>query len=388
MKQELKIGVIGVGNIGSAHLRALYENMVPCASLGAFCDKDPKRLAALKERYPDIPAYMDSEVLLSSGYVDAVVIATPHYDHPLIAMSAFRHGIHVLSEKPVGVYCLNVLSAIEAAKARGKVYAVMFNQRTNSLYRRAHDIVQKGELGLLKRVFWTVTNWYRKNAYYASSDWRATWSGEGGGVLMNQAPHNLDLWQWICGMPTKIRAECSTRFHPIEVEDEATIFARYENGAEGVFITSTGDYPGSNRLEITGSRGALVIENGVLTHKRLEIDERDFCTMPEQAKNEISSVSYTDEPYNGHLLVLEQFVRAVLYGEKPIATAEEALNELMIANAAYLSSWKNETVSIPFSHEEYLSLLCERIEKSEKKPSVEKTEVPESTYRDRWTTKW
>lgn len=388
MKQMLRIGVIGVGNIGSAHATALKNGMVANAALSALCDNDPRRLEALKKEYPSVPLFKDSDELLKSDTVDAVVVSTPHYDHPVIALNAFRHGLHVLSEKPVGVFCQNVREAVNLAKASGKVYAVMFNQRTNPLYRRAYDIVQKGELGCLKRTLWTVTNWYRKDAYYASSAWRATWSGEGGGVLMNQAPHNLDLWQWICGMPTSVRAECRTRFHDIEVEDEATILARYANGAEGIFITSTGDYPGSNRLEISGTKGALIIENGTLTHYKAAIDEREFCKTVDAVENKIDTVVYKDDGTGGHICVLQNFVRAVLFGETPVATAEEALNELTLANAAYLSAWKNQTVSLPFSDDVYLTLLKEKIENSQKKSPLSEEKNKDGDYMDRWRVKW
>ena len=389
MKQKLRVGVIGVGNVGSAHANALYKGEVENALLSALCDNDGTRAEALKKEYPSVPVFEDSEALLRSGLVDAVVVATPHYDHPVISMNAFSYGIDVLSEKPAGVYCQNVKEAVNAAKAKGRVYAVMFNQRMNTLYRRAHDIVQKGELGSLKRILWSVTNWYRTDAYYRSSSWRATWRGEGGGVLMNQAPHNLDLLQWICGMPESLYAHCTEgRFHSIEVEDEATLILRYKNGAEGIFITSTGDYPGTNRLEITGTKGTLVIENGKMIHKQLSIDEREFVKMPENASNPVFITEYRDEPYNGHLMVMQAFVRASLYGEYPVATAEEAINELTLSNAAYLSAWKGETVSLPISDEEYLSYLNKKREGASINVGTSSSNEHGGEYHPRWNTKW
>ena len=246
-RDKLRVGIIGIGNIGSAHASAIYSGKIPNMELAALCDTNADVRKQLCEKYDDVPIFKTHEELLQSKVCEAVIIATPHYFHPPIAIDAFRAGLHVLTEKPAGVDCASVKEMCSEAELSGKVFGVMFNQRTNKLFREAKKIVSSGELGELKRVVWIITNWYRKQAYYDSGTWRATWSGEGGGVLINQAPHNLDLWQWICGMPESVRAECYvSKFHNIEVEDDATIFAEYPNGATAVFITSTGDYPGTN----------------------------------------------------------------------------------------------------------------------------------------------
>ena len=278
-EKKVRVAVIGIGNIGTAHATAIYEGRVDGMVLSALCDSDKEKAARLCEQFPSVPVFTDSHSLIESGMVDAVIISTPHYYHPPIAIDAFEHKLHVLSEKPIGVFGLAAKEMVDAATKSGKLFAVMFNQRTNKLFAEARRIVAEGRLGELKRSVWIITNWYRKQAYYDSGSWRATWSGEGGGVLMNQAPHNLDLWQWICGMPIEILARCDVaKFHDIEVEDDVTIYARYKNGATGVFITSTGDLPGTNRLEITGTRGKMVIEGGKLTLTELAVDEREFCT--------------------------------------------------------------------------------------------------------------
>ena len=277
-----------------------------------------------------------------------------------------------------------------AAKKSGKVFGIMFNQRTNKLFKEAKRIVASGELGELKRSVWIITNWYRKQCYYDSGDWRATWSGEGGGVLMNQAPHNLDLWQWICGMPVAVRAECKTaHFHHIEVEDDATVYAEYENGATAVFITSTGDFPGTNRLEITGTRGKLVLENKKLTHWSFSLDERDYRMTGVDVKNEITVTEIDDESYNGHHNILCNFAHAILYGEELIAPGEDAIYELTLCNAAYLSAWTDRKVSLPFSDEEYETLLNEKIASSYKKEGSRiNEETPDGSYVGRWNTNW
>ena len=389
---EVRVGIIGVGNIGSAHAAAVAEGKVEGMKLCALCDTDPGRAAKLRCDYPGIPVYESDGELLHSGKVDAVVIATPHYDHPRIATAAFEAGLHVLTEKPGAVYCAALAETIDAARKSGRVFGVMFNQRTDRLFAQAKAWMDAGELGGLKRVMWIITNWYRKQEYYDSGAWGATWSGEGGGVLMNQAPHNLDLWQWICGMPSHVRAECAVgKFHRIEVEDEATLFARYENGATGVFIASTGDDPGTNRLEITGTRGKMVLENGKLTLWRLRYDEREFCFMQGEKKNPAEVTEIVDEPYNGHVRILQNFTNAIRFGERLIAPGEDAMNELEIANAAYLSAWKGCEVAVPVEPEEYRQALWQKVAANKGKAGATQgggTDAGEAEYRSRWTTNW
>lgn len=390
---KIRLGVVGVGNIGSAHAKAIFGGEIEGAELTAVCDVNPARDEYLQSRFPGVPIYRTAEELFASGTVDAVVIATPHYAHPTVAKAAFAAGLHVLSEKPMAVYGLAAREMLDAARTSGKLFAVMLQQRTNGLFQRAHELVRSGALGELKRVVWIVTNWYRKQAYYDSGDWRATWSGEGGGVLMNQAPHNLDLWQWICGMPVEIWAQCDEgKYHAIEVEDDAMIFARYENGATGCFITTTGEYPGTNRLEIAGSRGKIVIEGGKLTHTALAMDERDFCLTRNSEKNP-KTVTVTEEDEDdriGHKKVLSNFVRAIRDGEALIAPGEEAIGELMLCNAAYLSSWTGERVKLPIDDGRYFKLLSERIAQERPRDATGEGETLENLgeYHHRWSTKW
>ncbi len=386
----VRIGIIGIGNIGSAHAAGIYAGDIPGLTLGALCDSDPTRAEELRREYPDVPIFEDAEAMMDSGLLDAVVISTPHYDHPVLAIQAFKKGLHVLTEKPAGVYCEKVREAVEAAKESGKLFAIMFNQRTNKLFSRARAIMQAGELGELKRSCWIITNWYRKQSYYDSGSWRATWRVEGGGVLMNQAPHNLDLWQWICGMPTSVRADCRVATaHRIEVEDDATLYVTYQNGATGTFITSTGDYPGTNRLEITGTLGRLVIENKKMTWQRFSMSEREYCVSDDDTKVEIETVEIEDEKYNGHHRILENFGRAILFGEPLIAPAEDGLCELTLCNAAYLSSWKDETVELPMNDSLYFKELRRKIKNgSALRVGAKKERMDRSKYSERWNTNW
>ena len=390
-EKMIKIGIIGVGSIGSAHARALCAGMVKHAVLTAVCDIRAVRREKAAQRYPGVTVYATAEELIAESGVDAVIIATPHYEHPRLAIMAFEAGLHVLSEKPMAVYCLAAREMLAAAEKSGKNFAVMFNQRNDKLFALAHDLVQSGALGELKRSVWIITNWYRKQAYYNSSTWRATWSGEGGGVLLNQAPHNLDLWQWICGMPSEIYAECDVaKYHTIEVEDDATIMVRYPNGARGVFIASTGEFPGTNRLEIVGTRGKIVVENGKLTHTALPMDEREFVQTPELEDMTPVVTVFDDEDYNGHIMIIENFVNAILNGTPLLSPGAEAINELTISNAAYLSAWTGERVTLPMDDERYFALLQERIAISKRADTDEEDckSSADDEYKAKWNTKW
>ncbi len=388
-KEKIRVGIIGVGTIGSAHTQSVYSGKIRGMKLAALCDINPKVCKELSQKYPLIPIYESYGALITSGDVDAVIIATPHYFHPEIAICAFKNNLHVLSEKPAGVYTSAVKDMISAAEKSGKIFAVMFNQRTNTLFSKAKEIMASGTLGELKRVVWIITNWYRKQAYYDSGDWRGTWSGEGGGVLINQAPHNLDLWQWICGMPCSLEAECNVgKFHDIGVEDEAIIKAHYANGATALFITSTGDYPGTNRLEITGTKGKMVLENGKLSLHICDIDERNFRLSAQKVKNPVTVSEINDVEYNGHINILQNFANSILYGTPLISPGIEAINELELSNAAYLSSWLGKEISIPVDSTVFETILKEKILNEKKYNKTTRSIELNGAYIDRWNTNW
>ena len=387
---EIKVAVVGVGNMGSAHFRCIYKNEIKNMSVVAACDINDRITDFLKRTYRDINVYNDYDKMLENSDINAVIIATPHPYHCEMAIKALKKSKHVLVEKPIDISISRAQHLNEIAETKGKVFAIMFNQRTNRLFAYAKDLVESGELGELKRSIWIVTNWYRTQAYYNSGGWRATWAGEGGGVLLNQAPHNLDLWQWICGMPKSVTAYCNVaKYHNIEVEDEATIYTEYENGATGVFITSTGDYPGTNRFEISGTKGKLVIENGVLKLWNLKEDERDVClsSNEEFVGIEKEYSEYTFEKETAHKGILQNFTNAILYGEKLIAPGIDGINELTISNAAYLSSWQNnKKITIPFDIYEFDYFLNNKINNSNIKNS--NFQIPSGQYNSRWNVRW
>lgn len=365
----VRIGVIGLGNMGNFHIEYLAGNEIPGAELKAVCDVDPDQLARAKSRAGDgVEAYGDADELLQSNGIDAVIIATPHYDHPPLAIKAFGHGLHVLCEKPAGVYTGQVREMNAAAEKSGLVFGLMFNQRTLGEHRKLKELVDSGELGELRRTNYIITNWFRAQSYYDSGGWRATWAGEGGGVLANQCPHNLDLWQWICGMPVRIRAFCGFgKYHDIEVEDDVTAYAEYENGATGVFITTTGESPGTNRMEITGDNGKVVMEEGRITFWRNRTPANVFNRewkggfgSPETWKCEI--------PFRGggeeHRGITRDWVRAIREGTPLIAPGVEGIRGVELANAMLLSAWMDGWVDIPVDENLYYEKLQERIRSS------------------------
>lgn len=392
--EEIRIGIIGFGNMGSAHAHCIGNGKIKGLRLTAICDIDDRRRQIAKEKFPDILVAASCEELFESGVTDAVVIATPHYLHPDIGIKAFAAGQHVLTEKPIAVSVSEGQRLIQAAKETDKVFAIMFNQRTNNLYRKAKELIEEGALGSLKRVVWIITNWYRTQSYYDSGTWRATWSGEGGGVLLNQAPHNLDLLQWICGMPVSLLSRCDVaKYHKIEVEDNAEIFAELENGATVTFLASTGEYPGTNRLEISGELGKIVIENNSLKWWKSDVPEREYCFNSEKYE-ELPKVTVEEYPEvkneSDHGVILRNFADAILHGEKLIAYGEEGIRELMISNAAYYSSWVHSSVDVPVNVDDFDRLLKLKIEDSKYDAGAmqDSQQGLVTEYKDRWRVKW
>lgn len=383
--EQVKLGIIGAGNMGSGHIQSILAGKTPEIALTAVADRREQRRAWAKRTVPEqVRIFEEGSELIQSGLCDAVLIATPHYQHPVLAKEAFAAGLHVLCEKPAGVYTKAVREMNQAADRSGKVFAMMFNQRTNCLYRKMHEMVQNGELGQLKRVNWIITDWYRTQIYYDSGDWRATWDGEGGGVLLNQCPHQLDLLQWICGLPKTVQAFCQEgKWHDIEVEDDVTAYLTFENGATGVFVTTTGDAPGTNRFEVTGTLGKLVCENDELTFWKLKQDEREFCRTSKEGfqKPECEKLTVeTDGENPQHVGVLNAFAGNILHGSPLVADGREGIRGLTLSNAMHLSSWLKRPVELPLDEDLFLLELDRRRANSRKKAAKEITFSTEGTY--------
>ncbi len=386
----VKIGIVGVGNIGRAHLKSISKGKINNLKVTALCDVARERIS----EFTDLKLFDKAENLIKSREVDAILVSTPHNFHSDIAKLALENNIHVLCEKPIDITVTKAKELNEIALKSQAKFAVMFNQRTDFLFKKAKELIENGEIGKIKRSIWIISNWFRTQSYYNSGDWRATWAYEGGGVLLNQAPHNLDLWQWLCGMPSEVTAFCNEgKFHNIEVEDEVTLFAKYPNGATGTFITSTGDFPGTNRLEITGDLGKIVLEEGKLKLYKNSVSTKFMIenALDSFAKCEVDYFEFVKESETNdlyaHEQILQNFTNAILFDEKLIAKGIEGVNELSISNAAYLSQWTgNKAVEIPFDNKIFDEFLNNKAEKSLAK---EKTKISTNDYySNRWNVNW
>jgi predicted dehydrogenase len=359
------LGIIGLGAMGASHARLVAAGEISGMHLTAVCNRSEAAFSG----FPGIRSFTDPIAMIGSGLVDAVLIATPHYSHVPLAVAALERGLHVLLEKPVGVHkaeCERLIAAYDPT--RGQVFAGMFNQRTDPRYVKLRDLIRTCELGPIQRIQWVITDWFRPEAYYRSGGWRATWAGEGGGVLLNQCPHQLDLWQWLFGMPQTVTASCQFgRFHDIEVEDSVTAMLEYDNGCQGVFVASTGEAPGENRLSLACDRGLLVVERDGLRFTRTEVPVAEFSRTTDE-RFKMPETREVWMPCEGrgeqHLGILKNFAAAIRDGETLIAPAIEGIHSVELANAMLLSSLKQRRQSLPIDAAEYEKELEQRINPS------------------------
>ncbi len=378
MSNQIRLGVIGIGNMGSEHCRNLLSGACPETKLTAAADLRPERLAWARERFPtEVALFSSGDELIRSGLCDAVLIAVPHYQHESLSVEAMEAGLPVLCEKPIAVSVSHARHMLDVSRRTGKTLALMFNQRTNGIYRAIHAILTSGELGAIKRMNWIVTDWYRTQMYYDSGSWRATWAGEGGGVLLNQCPHQLDLLIWLCGMPDTVESRClEGKWHHIEVEDDVTAMLTFPGGATGVFVTSTGDLPGTNRLEIDCEKGKIVCEDGKVRCWKLLESERVACfesSNPWYREEPEAFLLDTDGLNPQHIGVINAFAAHLLRGEPLVARAEDGLRALMLSNAIHLSSWTKKPVKLPPDEALFDRLLEERIRSSKIKTTGDQT---------------
>lgn len=383
--EKIKLGIIGIGNMGSGHASNIKDGKCPEIELLAIADSNPERLDwAKQQNYAEGITYFDNALeMLDSGIINACLIAVPHYDHTKYAIACMKRGIHVMVEKPAGVYTKQVREMnAEADKHPDVVFGMMFNQRTNCLYRKLRELVQSGNYGQIRRTNWIITDWYRPQAYYDSGNWRATWAGEGGGVLLNQCPHQLDLWQWICGMPVKVESHLHFgKWHDIEVEDDVTTYVEYANGATGVFITTTGDAHGTNRFEIQMDKAKFVVENDKLIMTEYEMTEQEFSKTNTQPFATVGSTTReveTDGENPQHIGVLNAWANAILHGGRLVADGKEGINGLTLSNAMHLSAFLGKTVEIPLDEELYYQELMKRIAASKRKTGIKSVFVDTS----------
>jgi predicted dehydrogenase len=369
--KTVRLGIIGLGNIGQHHFGYLTAGKVSRAELVAVSDAVPSKL----DRYKPLRTFTDGEELIRSGLVDAVIIATPHYQHTTLGIAALKQGLHVMVEKPISAHKADAERLITTHKQHPKqVFAGMFQLRAEPRYLKIQKLIQTGELGQIVRMSWIMTDWFRTEAYYASGGWRATWKGEGGGVLLNQCLHNLDAMQWLLGMPARVRGFCQLgRFHQIEVEDNVSAYLEYPNGATGTFVSSTGEAPGTNRFEIVGTRGKVVLERDRISFTRNEADMIQFSRSAKLgfAKPEVWNVEipFENSP-NAHATLMQNFVNAILDGEPLIAPGEEGIHSVELANVMLYSSLIDQPVTLPMDSAAYEKKLNQLIADSKQEKKV------------------
>ncbi len=374
---KVRLGIIGYGNMGTTHGNNVSSEKCPDIILTAIADIKEARIEAAKEKFGDSVSYYNNAIeMLESGKINACLIAVPHYDHTTLAIECMKRGIHVMVEKPAGVYTKQVEEMNEEAKKHPEVvFGMMFNQRTNSLYQKMRELVKSGKYGQIRRTNWLITNWYRSQAYYDSGDWRATWAGEGGGVLLNQCPHQLDLWQWICGMPVKVLAKLKYgKWHNIEVEDDVTAFVEYENGATGAFITTTGDGCGTNRFEVQMDKAKLVVENGKLRVWEFEMTEQEFSAINQRPFASIPTKEIDidiEVKETSHTGVMNAFADKILGKGELVADGSEGINGLTLSNAMHLSDFLGKEVKLPIDADLYKEELMKRVKNSVGKKETE-----------------
>ncbi|WP_077325441.1 Gfo/Idh/MocA family protein [Virgibacillus siamensis] len=385
--KKVRLGIIGLGAQGGAYAGFITEGRVPNMEVGAICDTDIDKKAVAKEKYPEVPFYDNYIDMLESGNIDAVVTCVPHYLHPEMGMESLKRNIHALVEKPAGVYTKQVKELNDFAATKPDVtFGIMFNQRTNELYQKVKEVIDNGEIGNIRRTNWIITSWWRPQGYYDQSAWRATWDGEGGGVLVNQAPHQLDLLQWICGIPKKVYSNVKYGYQrDIAVEDEVTTLLDYGNGATGVFITCTHDIMGTDRFEIHGDKGKIVVDDSKkVTIKRMHKSEQEMSdTMAWEDVTKLFMGGDLSEVYREevlefesvwgaqHTAVMENFAANILDGTPLLAPGSDGIHGVALANAIHLSSWLGKEVELPIDEEIYLSELNKKIE-AEKRYAVKK----------------
>jgi predicted dehydrogenase len=372
--KHVRLGIVGLGNIGRFHTGYLLENKIKRCKLTAVSDAFAPSLESFKGR-PDLKTFTSAEEMIRSGEIDAIVIATPHFLHTTLGIDALKNGLHIMVEKPISAHKADAERLIATAEAHPKqVFAGMFQMRVEPRYIKIRKLIESGELGELVRINWIISDWYRTEAYYASGGWRATWKGEGGGVLLNQCLHQLDMLQWLCGMPQRVRGFCQLgRFHNIEVEDNITTYLEWKNRATGVFISSTGEAPGTNRFELCGTRGKIVLENNRLLFTRNESDMIEFSKSSPSgfAKPDVWNVEIPIEnATNPHGILMQNFVDAILDGTPLIAPGADGMGSVELANVLLYSSLIDNTVELPMDSAAWEKKLNQLIAESRQEKKV------------------
>ncbi len=380
--KHVRLGLVGLGNIGKFHAGYLLDKKISRGELAAVADSNASNIEPFRAK--GVKAFSTSEEMIRSGEIDALIVATPHFLHTTIGIDALKNGLHTMIEKPVSAHKADAERLFAVAREHPKqVFAGMFQLRVEPRYQKIKKLIDGGELGQIVRINWIITDWFRTEAYYASGGRRATWKGEGGGVLLNQCLHQLDVLQWLCGMPASVRGFCQLgRFHDIEVEDNVTCVMEWANGATGVFVSSTGEAPGTNRFEIVGTRGKVVLENNKLTFTRNDADMIEFSKSAKSgfAKPEIWNIEIPfADASNGHAVLMQSFVDSILDGTPLIASGYDGMGSVELANVLLYSSLIGQTVQLPLDSAAWETKLNELIANSTKQKKVVKIQSDDFT---------
>lgn len=365
----IRIGIAGIGFIAEEYIKLFTQGQIQGAEIRALSSRNYSHMEEIRAKYRlDAALFTDYDAMLSSGKIDMVMICTPHYFHPGMAVKAIEQGIHTMIEKPVGVYPEELDELAKCVKSHPETLSgVLYCRRTNPVFAKIKQLLADGTLGKLKRVTWIVTDMYRTQAYFDIAGWRGTYSGEGGGLLMNQVSHHIDLLVWLCGLPEAMQANCYTaRERNIEVENEVSITMEYPGNAVGQFIASTRECPGSNRLELSGSRGQIILDNEKdLTLRILETDETQFnatTNIPFAFIPYKEEVFHFDMMYNPVLQakIVNNFIASLTDGTPVTCPVEEAVRSQQFIQGAYLSSWQDKKLTLPVDGSAFTAELKKR----------------------------
>jgi len=355
--EALRYIVIGVAaSIFPTHRRAQEAEGV---NVVAACDI---RVEAGQQRAAEIGCafYEDYRTMLAETRPDVAVIVTPHPLHPSMTIDCLRAGCHVLVEKPMAVDVAEADQMITEAEKSGRILAINFQQRFRPIIERARALVAEGAIGPLVRTL-SIEPWFRTAYYYRTATWRATWKGEGGGVLLNQAPHTLDILCHLAGMPSKVWGWTRTRYHAIEVEDTAQAMLEYPNGAPGYLTVSTVEAGVQPRVQIIGERGAIELMGDQLTVHRFSPSTREYMLTSDEmfGKPKTTSETLEFDAGLGHQAVYHDLKAAIADGRPPRADGREAIMSLELANAIVLSSYAGGPVTLPLDRAAYGELLAD-----------------------------
>jgi len=355
----VRIGLVGLGSFGRQH--AHWMQALPELELVATCDHAVGPLSAA----PEPQHFTSYRELHRSGLVEAVLIASPHHTHAAIAADALASGLHVLLEKPIARHIAEAHELLARPPAAGQQFAVMLNQRMNPAHQQLKQLIEEQRLGRLQRINWICTPWFRTQAYYRSADWRGTWAGEGGGLLMTLCLHQLDILQWLCGLPTSLHAfGAFGKHHDIEVEDEVTAYMQFAGGASGVFVGSSGECPGTNRFELVGTGGRALLNDGTLSLVENEVPSDEFIRASAEGwahpNTRIVNLPVGSMTEGGHSQILRNFARAVRGRETLLTPANAGLGSLELAGAMLLSMFQKRAVELPLDAAELANELERR----------------------------